>query len=101
MKKTLLMLMLAGLLACSATAQQTADTTEKKKPKNTYRVGTVSVAVWEHTHPDGKIRKTFQVQNSYTVDGKWKTSNNFNEKELLELKAVIDKAINEEAVKEK
>jgi hypothetical protein len=34
-------------------------------------------------------------------DDEWKTSSSFNEKELLDLKAAIDKAIAEENIKQK
>ena len=88
------------LLACFALTSYSQDTTKaaKQKPKATYQVGSAKVIVWENKGDNG-TRKNFQVEKVYQKDGKWKTSTSFNEKELLELKAALDKAIAEESVK--
>jgi len=39
------------------------------------------------------------VEKTYKQGEKWKTTSSFNETELLELKAAIEKAISEESVK--
>jgi len=60
------------------------------------------VTVWEDKKKDGTTWKNFKVEKVYkTKDGQWKTTSSFNDKELLELKAAIDKAIAEESVKVK
>ncbi|MCK4662774.1 MAG: hypothetical protein KAT68_07915 [Bacteroidales bacterium] len=72
------------------------------KPKATYRVGNSKVTVWENER-EGKygkfIVKDFQVEKVYKKGEEWKTTNLFNLTELLQLRAAIDKAINEEGVK--
>ena len=72
------------------------------KPKGTYRVGKAKVTVWE-TEIEGKygkfIAKDFKVEKNYKKGEEWKSINSFNLIELLQLRAAIDKAINEEGVK--
>lgn len=101
MKKPLLMLMLASVLALAATAQQNNTASEKKKPKATYQIGSVKVTVWENKGLDDNTWKNFVVEKTFKKNDQWKSTNSYNEKELLQLKAVIDKAISEEAVMEK
>ncbi len=71
------------------------------KPKATYRVGKSKVTVWENER-EGKygkfIAKDFKVEKIYKKGEEWKTTNYFNLTELLQLRAAIDKAINEEGV---
>ncbi len=88
------------LLACFALTSYSQDTTKtsKQKPLATYKVGAAKVVVWENKGKDGTW-KNFQIEKVYQKDGKWKTTNSFNEKELLELKSAIDKAIAEQSVK--
>ncbi len=84
------------LIACFAMTSYSQDTLqnkhEKQKPKATYKVGSSRVTVWEN---DGKFGtwKKFEIERVYMKDGKFKSSNSFDESELLELKAAIDKAI--------
>lgn len=72
------------------------------KPKATYRVGSAIVTVWE-TEREGEygkfIAKDFKVEKIYKKGEEWKTTDSFNLTELLQLRAAIDKAINEEGVK--
>jgi hypothetical protein len=92
------------LLACFALTALAQDTTktakqDKQKPKATYQVGSAKVTVWENKKSDGTTWKTFKVEKVYkTKDGQWKTTNSFDQTELLELKSAVDKAINEESV---
>jgi len=62
------------------------------------------VTVWENKR-QGKngeiIAKNFKIEKEYKKGDQWKTTNSFNETELLELKAAIDKAISGEKVKTK
>jgi hypothetical protein len=90
----------AFLLTCFTIASYSQDTTKtaKQKPIATYKVGSAKVVVWENKGDKGTW-KNFQVEKIYQKDGKWKTTNSFNEKELLELKAALDRAIAEESVK--
>lgn len=74
---------------------------EKEKPKATYQVGSAKVIVWENKSEKGTTWKNFQIEKVYKKDDQWKTTNTFDETELLQLKAAIDKAINEESVKAK
>lgn len=96
------------LLACFALTSYSQDTLQNKpdiqKPKATYQVGAAKVTVWENKR-QGKYgefaAKNFQIEKVYKKDDQWKTTNSFNETELLELKAAIDKAISDEQVKTK
>ena len=73
----------------------------QNKPKATYRVGSAKVTVRENER-EGKygkfIAKDFQVEKIYKKGDEWKTTDSFNLTELLQLRAAIDKAINEEGV---
>ncbi len=93
MKKTALIILMAGFTAFSFA--------QDNKPKATYRIGKAKVTVWENEQT-GKygdyLKKNFQVEKIYKKDDKWETTNNFSLAELLQLRAVIDKAISEEAV---
>ncbi|MFA4852244.1 MAG: hypothetical protein WC868_09160 [Bacteroidales bacterium] len=92
------------LLACFALTSYSQDTTktkqDKQKPKATYQVGSAKVTVWENKGKHGTW-KNFEVEKIYKKGDKWETTNSFDEKELLELRAAIDKAIAEENVKVK
>ena len=75
----------------------------QNKPKATYRVGKSKVTVWE-TEKEGKygkfIAQDYKVEKIYKKGKEWKSTNSFTLTELLQLRAAIDKAINEEGVKE-
>lgn len=70
----------------------------KDAPIATYQVGTSKIIVWENKRNDGSIWKNFQVEKMYKKGDEWKTTNYFNQTELLELKAAINEAINQEVV---
>jgi hypothetical protein len=77
---------------------------ESHKPKATYQIGSAKITVWENkrTGKQGDfIAKDFKVEKIYKKGNEWKSTNYFNERELLELKAAIDKAIDGEMVKVK
>jgi hypothetical protein len=64
--------------------------------------GTFADGRWENKSSDGTTWKNFEVEKVYeSKDGKWKTTNQFDETELLELKNAIDKAIYGETITEK
>ena len=68
------------------------------KPKAEYKVGAAKVIVWENMGTDGSTWKNFIVEKLYKLDDVWKTSNSFNERELLQLKEAIEQVIEEEGV---
>ncbi len=74
---------------------------QSNKPKATYQVGSAKITVWENER-DGKYgkftAKDFEVEKIYKKDGKWESTNNFTRDELLQLRAAIDKVIDNEAV---
>lgn len=90
-------------LTCfSGTINAQETTTEKKRPVATYQVGSAKVIVWENKKKDGSTWKNYKIEKEYqTKDGDRKTSSSFNSTELLELKAVLEKAIEAEGIKEK
>ncbi len=72
----------------------------ENKPKVTYMVGGSKVTVWENKTDDGRVWKNFKVEKVYKKEEKWETTNTFDATELLQLRAAIDEAINEEIVVE-
>ena len=101
MLKPLLTTLLLVFFAFAGFAQDTTKTAQNKKtPKAVYQVGAAKVTVWENQGKDGTW-KNFKIEKMYLKDGEWRSSSSFNESELLELKAAIDKAISEENVKVK
>jgi hypothetical protein len=101
MKKVTKAIFALTVFALAGFAQDTKQDSEKQKPKATYQIGSAKVVVWENKKADGTTWKNFQVEKVYKKGDEWKTTNSFNETELLELKTAIDKAISEEAVKVK
>lgn len=98
MKKIITLCLALVALTMTAYAQ------DGNKPKATYQVGSAKVTVWENER-EGKYgeftAKSFKVENIYKKDGEWKSTDQFNLDELLQLRAAIDKAISEEGVKVK
>lgn len=86
--------------ACLLSAYLLSD--EKKRPSKVYQVGNAKIAVWENKQADGTIRKSFKVEKFYkAANGEYKTTNYFYESELVELKEVVDKAIEAELTEKK
>jgi hypothetical protein len=90
-----------AVVSYSQSGDSVQTTNKRQKPKATYKVGSAQVTVWVNKRSDGTTWKNFKVEKLYKKDDKWQTTNSFNETELLELKAALDKAISEEAVKSK
>ena len=101
MKKTIISTFLIAFFALSGFSQDTPQDKKTNKPIATYKVGDSRVVVWENTTADGRTWKNFQIEKSYLKDDELKTTNSFNEKELLDLKEAINKAISEEIEKTK
>ena len=83
------------MLATVVTSLAQPEMLQNNKPKAVYQVGQSKIVVWENARSDGRTWKNFQVEKTYKQEGSWATTNSFNEHELLELKAALDKAINE------
>jgi hypothetical protein len=94
-------LMTFAVVSYSQSVDSVQTTNKRQRPKATYKVGSAQVTVWTNKRSDGTTWKNFQVEKLYKVGDKWQKTNSFNETELLELKAALDKAISEEAVKSK
>jgi len=101
--KTLLtiILMTFAIVSYSQSVDSVQTTNKRQRPKATYKVGSAKVTVWVNKGSDGTTWKNFKIERIYKKDDKWLTTNYFTEKELLELRAALDKAISEEAVKSK
>jgi hypothetical protein len=97
MKKSLILVVLLSAIIGLTSFVQEKDQ-QDNKPKATYQVGSSRVVVWENKKSDGTTWKNFQVEKIYKKGEDWASTNSFNEKELFELKAALDKAISEEAV---
>ena len=101
MKKTIITTFLIAFFAISGFSQDTPQNKKTNKPIAIYKVGDSKVVVWENITADGRTWKTFQIEKNYLKDDEWKTTNSFNDKELLELKEAINKAISEQIEKTK
>lgn len=98
MKKLVLIIILFATYALISYSQDSPKTDQtKKQPKATYQIGSAKITVWENQGKYGAW-KNFKVEKVYQKDGKWMSTNSFNDKELLELKSVIDTAISNENV---
>lgn len=92
MKKSILMLLIGG-----AVVFMSFKVNEKlqNKPQKIYRQGNSKIIVWENKSSDNKTWLNYQVEKEYEKNGETKYTKNFNEKELLDLKVALDKAIAE------
>ena len=82
--------MLAGFYFCG---------NAQNRPANVYQRGKVQIAVWTDTLQQGDtliIKKDFKVNRNYKKNGKWINSSYFNTDELLELRKLLDEAIEKE-----
>ncbi|MEQ9466651.1 MAG: hypothetical protein RLN88_04515 [Ekhidna sp.] len=99
MKKLLTTLLITfSVIAFSQDVKDPQAADEGQRPKAEYKLGSAIVTVWVNKKSDGTTWKNFQVKKIYKKEGKWLSTNSFDETELLELKAVIDRVISEEAV---
>lgn len=96
-----ILLMTFAVIGYSQSVDSVQTTNKRQKPKATYKVGSAQVTVWVNKRSDGTTWKNFKIEKLYKVGDRWQTTNSFTETELLELKAALDKAISEEAVKSK
>jgi hypothetical protein len=105
MKKVLITVLASVCFAFFAYSQEKTDPTPvKDQPKAVYQLGKAVVTVWE-TQREGEYGEftalSFKVENIYKKGDQWESASTFNLNELLQLQAVIDKAISEEGVKVK
>ena len=105
MKKIAAFMIVLTFSIIAVYAQEKQDSlTVKNKPKAIYQIGHIKVTVWENkkTGRYGEYtEKNYKVEKIYKKGDQWETANNFDLNELLQLRAVLDKAISEEAVKVK
>ncbi len=87
--------LLAGIVLTSFVIA--ADQSDNK-PIAVYQVGHSKVIVWENKTNNGGTWKNFEIEKIYKRGDTWATTNSFNDTELIELRAAIDKAIGEEVV---
>ena len=105
MKKIAVLITIIICFAVTAYPQEKQDSLNvQNKPKATYQIGSVKVTVWENQR-QGKYKeyteKTYKIEKVYKKGEEWKSTNHFDLTELLQLRAVLDKAISEEGVKVK
>ena len=92
MKKIILILLFAGFYFCG---------NAQNRPANVYRNGKIQIAVWVDSiqKPDTLIiTKTFRVSKNYKKNGQWINSSYFKNDELLQLKKLLDEAIEKEGL---
>lgn len=96
---TMIFLMTFSVVGFSQNVNDSTQVTSKgQKPKAEYKVGSAIITVWLNKKSDGTTWKNFQVKKIYKKNDKWLSSDSFNEAELMELRAAIDKVLAEEAV---
>lgn len=66
---------------------------ESNKPIKVYQEGSSFITVWENKGENDKPWENYQVQKEYEKNGEKKKSSSFNEKELRDLKKILDQAI--------
>ena len=76
------------------------ETNEINKPIKEIRAGFVKASIWENDFKleNGEVIKVKSLNLAKNIKDKednWKQTNNYNKSDLLYLKVVIDKAINE------
>ena len=103
MKKLVVFILLFTCYAVAAYSQEKQDSlTAKNKPKAVYQIGNIRVADWENKKTDSYgeyTEKNYKVEKIYKIGERWEPTNYYDINELLKLRAVLDKAISEEAVK--
>ncbi|HEY4786931.1 MAG TPA: hypothetical protein VIH57_12825 [Bacteroidales bacterium] len=105
MKKIFILLTVISSFAATTYSQEKQDSLKtQNKSKATYQIGLVKITVWEnqrHGEFGEFIEKTFKIEKLYKKGGEWKSTNQYDLTELLQLRAALDKAIMEEGVKVK
>lgn len=96
---TTLFLFFAFLFNPVFSQEVATDKKEHNRPRQTYQVGSAKIVVWENKGLNGTTWNNYQIEKVYKKDDQWKTTNSFNEAELLQLREAIDKAIKDENVK--
>ncbi len=62
------------------------------KPEKTFRIGTVSAAVWKNTAAEGKLFYSVTFERSYRSDEGYKTTDGFNHSDLLNVAKLAARA---------
>lgn len=65
----------------------------ENKPFKVYREGDSKIIVWENKGEGDKTWLNYQVEKEYIKNDVVKNSNSFNQKELRDLKIVLDQVI--------
>jgi hypothetical protein len=101
MKNKIIIISLSSLLLITSYFAFAKENVESgNKPIAVYQEGNAKITIWENTRADGITWKSFQVEKIYQKEGEWKTTNSFNQYELLDLQIILDRAINEHIQKE-
>ena len=67
---------------------------KKNPPDERFRNGSVHLAIWRHAAANGAIRYTAAFKRSFrAADGTWRDSLSYNVHELLQLKSLVDTAL--------
>ena len=103
MKKIVILILTSACFTLTIYSQEKQDTTKlHNQLKAIYQIGKAKVTVWE-TPKQGEYGEftaiDFKVEKIYKKGDRWESTNTFNLTELLQLRAVIDKAISEEGIK--
>lgn len=70
------------------------------KPLRTYRAGLISLSVWLVESGENKFN-TFTLTRSYKKDEEWKHSSSFTTDDLPRIRMLIEKAYQDELLKER
>ena len=72
------------------------------KPKQQFRVGTVTATIWQNTSQGGKEFATIQFERSYKdKDDCWKKTNSLNVNDIPKAMVVLGKAYEYLSLKER
>lgn len=72
---------------------------EKNKPIKTYRVGTLTLTMWENETEDNNKVKSFSFKRSYKNDqDEWNQTQNLRTNDLLKLCMLLQEAYKENMI---
>lgn len=74
---------------------------DSNKPKKSYKVGALTLAVWENEAKEG-VMNSFTFQRAYqTEEGDWKHTQNLRLSDLPKLRVLVEEAYKDQILTER
>ncbi len=75
---------------------------ENNKPIKTYKVGVLTLSVWENEVKDNGFIKSFSFQRAYQTDeGDWNHTQNLRLSDLPKMRVLVEEAYKDQILSEK